>query len=114
MNTKYRGHFDYIMDLDIINDKYFVSSNHIDKMKVIDQNLLVWDIRNVNLRKINYFRAKLNQIRFIWIFMSVIVLRIITKQRQNSMVNSAIIQFLLLILQLNLSNSRKKYLLYKY
>ncbi|CDW90237.1 UNKNOWN [Stylonychia lemnae] len=47
VNTKFRGHFDYILDLEVINEKYFVSSNHIDKMKVIDQNLLVWDIRNI-------------------------------------------------------------------
>eukprot|EP00347_Sterkiella_histriomuscorum_P010705 403375241 len=46
VQQQFKGHFDYIMDMEILdNQNYFVSSNHVDKMKVIDQNLLVWDIR---------------------------------------------------------------------
>ena len=36
VQQQYKGHFDYIMDLEILNETYFVSSNHVDKIQVID------------------------------------------------------------------------------
>lgn len=36
VTTCYRGHFDYVNDIEILDDKHFVSSNHVDKLKVID------------------------------------------------------------------------------